>query len=792
MKTECYHCGQDCEIELIISENKPFCCNGCKTVFEIIHANDLDNFYELNKKPGIKPEKNEAQFNYIDDEKIFNKLVTFHDGGIVVVEFHIPAIHCTSCIWLLESLHKINKNIIKSNVNFSKKTIEITYKSDEYNLSDLVKFLTKIGYKPSISNQNSEEKNVNSILNNSLILKLVVAGFCFGNIMLFTIPDYMQENDLDFDQYGVLFKVLIFCFSLPIVLYSALPYFVSAWYGIKNKYINIDVPIAIGILTLFYRSTYEIITDMSLGYFDSLAGLVFFMLIGKYFQERTYKSMSFDRNYKSFYPIAVCRKKEDDEEYIGLDEVKSGNRLLIRNMEILPADSILIKGKAKIDNSFITGESRLIDKSVGDKIFAGAKQVGSLLEVEVIEEVNQSYLSKLWQKDIFNETSFTGIDSLTNKVSKYFSLAILIIALVSWSVWYVVDPQKSFLVVTSILIIACPCALGLSAPFTMGNAMRILSRMGFYTKDASVLERMAEIDTIVFDKTGTLTDNKNQSVQYEGRMLTYIEKNLVKSLCNQSNHPISKRLSLELRNSEIQQVENFMELPGKGIQGNINGNFIKIGNRVFVGNSLDRKKQTEVHVSINDEYLGRFVFGNSIRENVDKLSSKLSKFSINLLSGDNESEKDMIYKLLPNANEIRFNQSPEDKMDFIRQLQQNKQKVMMFGDGLNDAFALKQSDIGVAISDNVNAFSPASDVIMKADLIGESSRFIKFSKTAKNLVYGAFGISFLYNSVGLYFAISGLLEPKIAAILMPLSSITVVLFAVASTSISAHYIFKKK
>ncbi|WP_313026950.1 heavy metal translocating P-type ATPase metal-binding domain-containing protein [Soonwooa sp.] len=789
MSEKCFHCGQPIESERIEFDEKVFCCNGCQSVYEILNLNNLGNFYEFNKNSGIRPSSDDqTQFDYLDTEDVFNKVVDFHEGGTTLVTFKIPVIHCSSCIWLLESLNTINPKIKYSQVNFTRKTVQIAYKSDELKLSELANFLTNFGYKPVINLETADKKK--ETLDKSLLIKLAIAGFAFGNSMFLSFPEYVGGNDVWMDNYKHLFRITLLILATPVVFYSALDYYKSAWYGLKNKIINIDVPIVIGIIMLYGRSIYEIATDYGGGYFDTLCGLLFFMLLGKTFQKRTYNSLSYDRDYKSFYPIAVTKIDfNGKQDNILLSDLKVGDRIMVRNQEIIPVDSILIKGEANIDNSFITGEAALVPKKAGDKIFAGGKQSGPILELEVIKNVDQSYLTQLWNKEAFKKTE-TGLDTITNKISKYFTIVILTITAIAAIYWSQENFEKMFQVVAAILIIACPCALALSAPFTFGHIMRILGRNKFYVKDTLTIERLSKIDSLVFDKTGTITENKKLNINYSGQDIAEFDLKNIKSLLKNSNHPLSKSLYdfIDTKDDYF-PIENFVEIPGKGYSASVRGKLYKIGSANFTGQKSENL-ETAVFVQVGDEFLGKYIFKNEYRKDLETLFTHLKSYQINILSGDNASEEQQLKKMIPNVSQMRFNQSPEDKLEFIQELQNQHYKVAMLGDGLNDAGALKQSDVGIAISDDTNAFTPSSDVIMDGSKIPELDKYLKFSKDAISIVKLTFAISLFYNVIGVTFAVMGKVSPLFAAIIMPISSISVVAFTTLSTWYHSTKYFK--
>lgn len=786
-QSTCFHCGDVCDKNSINFQEKTFCCNGCKTVFEIFSENDLTCYYDMQSSPGAIPKEIEGKYEFLSQQNIIDKLVEFDDGHTQIVNLYIPHIHCSSCIWILENLHKLNKNIAQSQVDFGRKTVRILYNSETYSLKEAVLLLSSIGYEPYISldDFSAGKKHINR----TLIYKLGIAGFAFGNVMFLSFPEYFEVGEFWLEQYKPLFRWLMFAFSLPVVFYAAQDYFISAFKGLRARMLNIDVPIALGIIVLFLRSTIDILFDLGSGFFDSLTGLVFFLLLGKFFQQKTYSFLSFERDYKSYFPIAITKiSSEGIEHPIQVYDIQKGDRLLIRNEELIPVDGILINGRAKIDYSFVTGESETISKHSGDKLFAGGKQTSGVIEMEAIKTVEQSYLTQLWSNDVFNKVKEDGFTTLTNLISKRFTVYVLSIAFLSTLFWLIVDSSKALNVFTSVLIIACPCAIALAAPFALGNLLRIFGKKKFYLKNVTVIEQLAAINTIIFDKTGTITSNKNSTAIYEGESLSTDEELLLKNTLRGSNHPLSRTLYDLLKENDIITLDQFEEHLGKGIQALHNHNKIKIGSATFVGATDTSELNTSVHISSNNTYKGKYTFYNSYRKGLSKLFNKLKiSYDLVILSGDNEGELENLKKLLPAKTKLLFNQKPEDKLEYIKYHQSEGANVLMIGDGLNDAGALAQSNVGIALSENVNVFSPACDAILDANHFQQLNGFIKASKSAINIVKWSFVLSFIYNIVGLYFAVTGQLSPVIAAILMPLSSISVVVF----TTLATNYIGKK-
>jgi Cu+-exporting ATPase len=485
--------------------------------------------------------------------------------------------------------------------------------------------------------------------------------------------------------------------------------------------------------------------------------------------------------------VAVTLIEEKGEKPIPMDELKVGDRILIRNNEVIPADTILMKGDAIIDFSFVTGESAPVQKVLGEVVYAGGRQINQAIELEVIKPVSQSYLTSLWNNEAFENKKKKKIDTFSETVSRYFSVVLLIIAFGSAAYWMFFDTAKAWQSFTAVLIIACPCALALSSPFTLSAVLSIFDRNKFYLKNTSVVEQLARINTLVFDKTGTITAPEGFRISFEGN-LSYEDQCMISSVARNSGHPLSRELVKWFNISEYFPVSVYQEIPGKGIQGIVKNRLVKIGSASFLNIKSEKKDIGTVYIQIGNHYAGYFNFRQKWRQGLKELFAKLGgKLNMHLLSGDQDSEKEFLLHSFPWEENMHFKQSPQDKLDYIQKLQQEKDKVMMLGDGLNDAGALKQSDLGIAVTDNINNFSPGCDAILDGAGFEKLPLFIHQAKDAVKVIHMSFGISLTYNVVGLYFAVQGLLSPLFAAILMPLSTVTIISF----TSIATHLYARK-
>lgn len=781
IKTSCFHCGDQVETTAYVVDDHAFCCLGCQTVFEILSDKNLGSYYQYNRHPGKSQKESLSDLSYLDEPKIVATLVDYQDEHLTMITLYVPAIHCSSCIWLLEHLYKINAGIQKGEVDFLKKQVSLAFDHRVVSLKGVVELLHQIGYAPKITHQDVLKQG-KKLDQSKLILQLTVAGFCFGNSMMISFPDYFGLAAFE-RQYAEFFGYMNLIFGIPVLLYSASDYFKSAYINLKHGRLNLDVPLALGIFVLFLRSAIEILSHTGAGFIDTLCSLVFFILIGKWVQQKTYHHISFERDYRSYFPVAVTVLDQGKEVPTPISELKVGDRILIRNQEIIPVDAFLLKGDATLDFSFVTGESRPVDKVLGEIVYAGGRQLKGVIELEVSKVVAQSYLTKLWNNEAF-QSGEKKYNTFVGQISTYFTVGLLVIALSAACYWGVLgDVEKAWGAFTATLIIACPCALALSSPFTLSSVLSVFDRNRFYVKNTAVVEQMAQIDTLVYDKTGTISSPKHSSLEFVGQ-LSALDRDLVYAVCRNSGHPLSREIIKWLGRGEQLSVEHYEEVVGRGQVGWYGSTKVAVGSADFVGISkFVEGAGAQVFVCIDDTLKGYFSFEQGWREGLERVVDQLHGLGIqqHVVSGDNDRTAEALRAIFPRHTSLFFYQGPKEKLERIEQWQAHGEVVAMIGDGLNDAGALRKADVGIAVSDDINNFSPGCDAILDGASFSLLPKFFVFSKKAVKVIKMSFGISILYNVVGLSFAVQGTMSPLFAAILMPISTVTIISFTSIAT-----------
>lgn len=760
-------------------EEKVFCCFGCKSVYELLRDNNLCAYYSLESNPGNKVLNADSghEYSVLDNETVLSRFTVWSHHGMRRIEFSIPGMHCSSCVWLLDRLNRFLPGITSSEVHFLRKTVTIDYEMGQVSASEIAMLLAKLGYAPILAADEAATVNqaAHQKARRDLYVRLGVAGFAFGNVMMIAFATYLAGGLDELPQeLRIAFPIASLLLSVPVLLYAALPWLKGAWIALRSipqrgiHALNLDVPVAIGMAALFVRSIVEIATGSGEGFFDSFTGLVFFLLIGRLVLQKTYSTISFDRTYRSFFPLSVRRVRDGREEVVPIEHVVVGDVLHIRNHEVLPANCVQLSSIGYFDYSFVTGESRPVETVQGQTIHAGGRVVGKPVELVVSASVNHEYLAGLWGHRSTKQRH-SRYDDISERFGKWFTVLTSAIAVIAFVVW-LPDLPTALSVLAAVFIIACPCALTIAAPIALGAAMSRLGTLGIYLRQPATIAEFLNIGVVAFDKTGTLTES---STDIDARTLSLSANDAayVLALARSSTHPASDALASYLV-EQFQEIHVLPEcscieeIPGQGIRGIVDGVPVMVGKAEFVGAPVSTHG---THVVIDSVYKGMYRLVPRLRNGVLALKSVPHRI---LLSGDSDSDA-LVFK--PHfGNNMRFNQRPADKVNAIREFRKLFGRVLMIGDGLNDAMALQEADVSIAVTNTSSTMAPASDVVMPATFIGAIPLLLQYARKIQSTVRLAFVFTIAYNIVGITLAVMGLLTPVLTAIMMPLSSLAVI------------------
>lgn len=808
----CLHCGAPTQGISIAnaSEKLLFCCQGCRTAFELIA--DLQN------ESCPLPERKEGRaisevYASLDQSAVALRLpIVRHADGIASISFHIPSMSCAACVRHLNALHTHVKGIERCAVDFPTKSLSVWYNPDGISIGWVAQTLAWEGYPPDLSalatkggdasSQASDNASRYQKANRQTIGRLVVAGFAAGNTMMLSFPQYLGLTGHELSVYGPLLERLTIGLSALVLVYAAGPWFKAAYQSLAKGRLSVDFPIALAILTLFLRSIYDIWMGTSPGFLDSMCGLVFLLLIGKWLQGRYYQKLEFEHEYRSFFPLTFKRRAAIGAWETALfTDLRKGDSIRLRASEIIPADGVVIEETdARVETSFLTGESDWRKVQPGTELKAGSRVMQGLIQLQLQHSPETSYMSRLWNESAeHGEISKAAPSRFEDLFVKYFTAITLIIAGVTFAFWQWQDASRALEATTAVLMVACPCALTLAMPFASSQAVTLLSYAGLHLKNAKVLERLAHVDYLVFDKTGTLTQDENTPsslVWHDAQDRTAAPMpqrvaDWLRMAAAHSYHPLLQQVLGILGEAEFSQVTDFQEIKGQGVQFDSIEGLVKIGQFGFVESRLNKEVSGSVlAVSLNGRCIGYCTLHQSIRPGVEAMLADWD-VPVMVLTGDHDGGATYLKAALasgPAAKipaKIRTRQTPDSKRNWVTSLQEAGYSVLMLGDGANDSPAMKEASVSMAVVNERNSFFPSADAILKGQDLHLLKSWVDFSQGMLKAVKISLVFSLVYNVIGLSWAISGQLKPWLAALFMPLSSLSVVALAVLLTRLYA-------
>ena len=787
-QVECSHCKLEFDESVMIVKEEDgkklyFCCKGCEGVYTLLNSQGLDSFYEKLGSNKLEPAKvNFSDLDRFDSEGFTKKYVRQTSDGFNEVSLIIEGIHCSACVWLNEKVLHQSEGVIEANINYTNNKAKVVWDSDVISLSKIVEIIRAIGYNAYPYDPKVQEEKALK-LRNDYYSRILVGVFATMNIMWIAIAQYTGFFTGMERSHKNILNVAEFVLATPTLFYSGWIFFRGAYYGLKNKFINMDVLVSAGALLAYIYSVYAMITETGEVYFDSVTMIITFVLVGKYLEILS-KKRAVDTLDKivGTMPTEVMVVSSDKKELKAVESIEVGNLIEVKPGEKIVIDGIITKGSALIDMSFLTGESEAILKRVGDEIVSGSIVVDSVIEYKASKVANDSMVNTINELLSDAITKKPKIEQLANQVSGYFSVTILAIAIVTFIWWMIagVGFEQSLITAISVIVIACPCALGLATPMATLVGISRLAKDGILFKEASRLETMAKATTLVVDKTGTITEGNPRVVKKE--IFSDFDKSLIYTLAISSNHPISKAIANYIKDEySVKELElkDVKETQAKGVMAKFEGKEILGGNLELLKSSgieFNINSSNSLYIfAINGEVVAVFELKDVIKSGAKEFikTIKESGLKVIMLTGDRESVAKEIAKEV-GINEVKANLLPQDKANYIDKLHENGEVVIMVGDGINDSIALAKSDIAIAMGSGADVALEVSDVVLLNNKLESLQKAFLISKRVFRAIKENLSFSLVYNIVVIPLAVAGFVNPLFAALAMSLSSLIVV------------------
>ncbi len=779
---KCDHCHLEFDKSVMIEEKDSneeslyFCCNGCQGVYHLLKDDGFGSFYEkVGKKTLAQPLAIGEDSSNFDMESFRQKYIKTTKDGFSSVDLIIEGIHCAACIWLNEKVLDKTDGILEASINFTNNKAKIIWDEDTIKLSMIIDKIRSIGYNAYPYERTEVEKKATKE-NREYFLRMSIAIFASMNIMMIGVAKYTGFfTGMDEEMLRIV-HMAEFIFSTPVLFYSGWVFFKGAYYGLKNKIVNMDLLVSAGATLTYIYSLYVLFGGAGHSYFDSVAMIITFVLVGKYLEVIGKKgAMDTMDTIKAQIPLEATIIKDGDKVVVPLEKIEIGDVIEVRHGEKATVDGKILSYETSFDESSITGESLPIPKKEGDDIYSGCINVGEVIRYEATKTYADSTLNSIVELLEDSLNSRPKIQETTNELSRYFSVSILTIAFITFVGWYFYSGmfETALIIAISVIVIACPCALALATPIASLVGISWLAREGILFKEAKFIETFAKADTVVFDKTGTITTGKLKVTQIDGKLDDKNIMNLLYTLSESSIHPVSKAVKnyLEEKYDTLERVElqNIEQIPAVGLKAQYEG-------KTLFGGRGDENSQTTSYIfSIDDKQIISIELEDSVKEGAKETIEYLKKQNIKVImcSGDNEKVVEKV-AMETGIDSYRSKMTPIDKAEFIRSLREKGNSVVMVGDGINDSLALSRADIAIAMGNGADIALSVSDMVVLNDKIAGLKKAFYISKRTFGFIKQNLAISLVYNVITIPIAIAGYVIPLVAALSMSLSSLLVV------------------
>jgi len=785
----CTHCNLIFDESVMITEKESdkelnFCCKGCQGVYHLLNSEGLGTFYDKLGDTKLQPASQISEdLEKFDLEGFKNKYIKTNEDGLSEIHLIIEGIHCSACVWLNEKvLHKTD-GVIEASINYTNNKAKVVWDPEEVKLSKIIETIRSIGYNAYPYDPSLQEERATKT-RKDYYSRILVAVFGTMNIMWLAIAHYagyftgIQQNFKD------ILNVAEFILATPVLFYSGWIFFKGAYYGFKNRIVNMDTLVASGALSAYIYSIYAMVTQRGEVYFDSVVMIITFILVGKYLEVLSKKhAVDTLDSLMGSTPTEVTTLKDGVKSLVSIENIQVGDLIELKPGEKVVIDGIITSGQGSFDESSLTGENEPVFKQKGDTVLSASLCLDSVVHYEASKDVSGSLLTSIVTLLEESMTKKPHIEQLANTISGYFSNIILLISLLTLAGWYFWNGsfETALIVGISVIVIACPCALGLATPMATLVGISIAAKRGILFKEATFLETMAKSKLLALDKTGTITEGKPSVVKAE--LFEGFNASLLLALVNTSNHPISKGLASYLKeeNDPLKPLalEDIKSIEAKGIKASYKGKNLLGGNADLLKNEgfeIDANSENSLFFfALDNKLLARFELTDTIREGAKEAIDQIQALGIKvvMLTGDHEQSANKVAKEV-GIKEVHAKLLPQGKSALIEKFQKEGEVVVMVGDGINDAIALAQSNIAIAMGQGADVAINVSDVVLLDEKPQSILEAYKISRRTFRAVKENLGFSLLYNVIAVPLAVAGFVNPLIAALSMSLSSLVVV------------------
>jgi len=795
----CFHCGlpiaADVDYHGVLGgETRNFCCFACQSVCAAIFEAGLEGYYQrtpqgtLLAPPPVPPKDIEMY----DLDEVQQDFVTCQ-GDIRDIHLLVEGIHCAACVWLIERGMMRIQGVKAANVNLAGRRVHLRWDNTRIRLSALIGELSKIGYAGVPYDPEVAEGAIKKT-NRAMLYRLFFSGFTMMNMSLIAVALYTGANA---GPYRDFFHWVALALATPTLLYSGYPFYKGAWSGLRNARLTMDLPIALGLSVTYSYSLYVMVTHSMGGevYFDTVTNLIFVILIGRYLEGMfRHQAVSATNRLMELQPRVATVLSHGEETLISIRAVKIGEHVLVKPGCKIPMDGVVIEGHSSVDESMLSGESMHVSKSVGDKVATGTLNGSGILVVEVQAGLQDSTLSKIIRLVEEAQSSKAPIQRLADSIVPWFVMATLTCAGITYFLWSE-NFEAALMAATSVLIITCPCALGMATPMSIAVASGLGAKNGILVKNGVVLETLSKVTHFVFDKTGTLTEGKmrvEQVIVVAGQDASSLLE-LAAAVERYSEHSVAQAVVRDADERKLSYrsivVKGFHASPGLGVEAMLDGEWMLLGtiewlrrNQIKLNDELqdqldeqELQAKTCVHLAIAGRHVAMLVLADTLRPDARGLIDSLRSAGINmtLLSGDRKLVAEAIAHQL-GGMEVIAEVLPQDKDRVIQQLQHRGECVAMVGDGINDAPALIRADVGIALGSGTDVSVESADIVLMQNELDKVRLATLLSRRTLRTIKQNIGLSFVYNIIMVPLAMMAHVTPLVAAITMPISSLLVI------------------